>query len=192
MSRPPAGSTLVPRSLPHADFSAAKQACHQCRRRKLVSFISVALGATPLTIHIYFQKCDAQRPCATCVRSHANAIQTALPGAVIPDRPECTYDELPESQRDREPIPERTNSAGDGGIRSRYAQLEHRIGISLLPPLLFTTPLERPQYGTRTQGNVLGAFFDELLVNLAHSSMHSFYPLYLYLPSPLESRCTLD
>jgi len=115
-----------------ANRSTAKQACHQCRRRKLVSLPS--LLPTPYSYTIPpIQKCDAQRPCATCIRSHANAIQTALPGAIIPERPECTYDELPESQRDRDPIPERTLSAGDGGTRSRYAQLEHRIGISFYP-----------------------------------------------------------
>jgi len=116
--------------------------------------LSCTLSHTPLTIPSFHpsQKCDAQRPCATCVRSHANAIQTALPGAVIPERPECTYDELPESQRDREPIPERTNSAGDGGIRSRYAQLEHRIGISSFvhhtpraPPITASEPGQSPR-----------------------------------------------
>ena len=139
-------------------------------------YLSCTLSDPSQSFYTSIQKCDAQRPCATCVRSHANAIQTALPGAVIPDRPECTYDELPESQRDREPIPERTNSAGDGGIRSRYAQLEHRIGISFYHLFCSPHPLSALNYGTRTQGNVLGAFFDELLVNLPHSSMHSFSP----------------
>ncbi|KZT21176.1 hypothetical protein NEOLEDRAFT_1121516 [Neolentinus lepideus HHB14362 ss-1] len=73
------------------------QACHQCRRRKLYS--------------------DAKRPaCSTCVRSHAHAVNHAPAGVDIPPRPECTYDEIPET----------TVSASEGP-KSRYERLENRI-----------------------------------------------------------------
>ncbi|KAF9229394.1 hypothetical protein BS17DRAFT_19414 [Gyrodon lividus] len=49
------------------------QACHQCRRRKM--------------------RCDARRPCSTCVRSHSHAIAHAQPGIQLPPYPECTFDE---------------------------------------------------------------------------------------------------
>jgi hypothetical protein len=138
----------------------------------------------------FIQKCDAQRPCATCVRSHANAIQTALPGAVIPERPECTYDELPESQRDREPIPERTNSAGDGGIRSRYAQLEHRIGTSSFVYHTPRAPSTTAPTATEPGQSPRRFFLTRCLsISFARSFEHSFH--LLHVPSPLESRLAL-
>ncbi|GBE77868.1 hypothetical protein SCP_0107500 [Sparassis crispa] len=54
------------------------QACHQCRRRKL--------------------KCDAKRPCSTCLRSHKYALSHAPAGAELPPHPECTYDDIPEEE----------------------------------------------------------------------------------------------
>lgn len=36
---------------------------------------------------------DAQRPCSTCVRSHAHALTHAPRGAALPEHPECTFDE---------------------------------------------------------------------------------------------------
>jgi len=36
---------------------------------------------------------DAQRPCSTCVRSHAHARSHAPGGVALPERPECTFDE---------------------------------------------------------------------------------------------------
>ncbi|KAJ1311026.1 hypothetical protein OPQ81_009532 [Rhizoctonia solani] len=48
------------------------QACHQCRKRKL--------------------RCDAQKPCSTCVRSHRFA--SSSNPALLHTEPECTYDEL--------------------------------------------------------------------------------------------------
>ena len=39
------------------------------------------------------QLSDAQRPCSTCVRSHAHALSHAPAGIIIPERPECTFDE---------------------------------------------------------------------------------------------------
>ncbi|KIK99029.1 hypothetical protein PAXRUDRAFT_30764 [Paxillus rubicundulus Ve08.2h10] len=50
------------------------QACHQCRRRKM--------------------RCDAKRPCSTCVRSHSHATVHAQPGIQLAPFPECTYDEV--------------------------------------------------------------------------------------------------
>ncbi|CCA69156.1 hypothetical protein PIIN_03056 [Serendipita indica DSM 11827] len=66
-------------------------------------------------------KCDAQRPCSTCKRSHANALATQMPGTDVPPEPVCTYDELPEPKDHVERMP------GDGGTRGRYERLESRI-----------------------------------------------------------------
>ncbi|KAA1467928.1 hypothetical protein DENSPDRAFT_833103 [Dentipellis sp. KUC8613] len=71
------------------------QACHQCRRRKL--------------------KCDAQRPCSTCVRSHAHAVSHAPAGVLLPDHPECTFDEVAGQSVPPEPA------------KNRYEKLENRI-----------------------------------------------------------------
>ncbi|CAE6506917.1 unnamed protein product [Rhizoctonia solani] len=49
------------------------QACHQCRKQK--------------------RKCDARRPCKSCVRAHANVIANAVKrGKPFPARPDCIYD----------------------------------------------------------------------------------------------------
>ncbi|KAF9452679.1 hypothetical protein P691DRAFT_179047 [Macrolepiota fuliginosa MF-IS2] len=80
----------------HPNVLKRNQACHQCRRRKL--------------------KCDAKRPCSTCVRSHAHQLNHAPPGSNIPPRPDCTFDEIAE-----------TNPAPAEGPKSRYERLENRI-----------------------------------------------------------------
>jgi hypothetical protein len=79
---------------------------------------------TSITIHLRapLQKCDAQRPCATCKRSHANQLATAMPGTDVPPEPVCTYDELPEPKEAVE------KHHGEGGIRAKYERLEMRIG----------------------------------------------------------------
>ncbi|KAH7344812.1 hypothetical protein B0J17DRAFT_16130 [Rhizoctonia solani] len=71
------------------------QACHQCRKRKL--------------------KCNAQKPCATCAKSHRLAVASnpALSGT----QPECTYDEF--TPENPPPVPE--------GPRAKYQRLEARI-----------------------------------------------------------------
>ncbi|KAF8603155.1 hypothetical protein BDV93DRAFT_173771 [Ceratobasidium sp. AG-I] len=49
------------------------QACHQCRKQK--------------------RKCDAHRPCKSCVRAHANVIANLVKrGKPFPAHPDCVYD----------------------------------------------------------------------------------------------------
>ncbi|KAG1881772.1 hypothetical protein C8R48DRAFT_14824 [Suillus tomentosus] len=74
------------------------QACHQCRRRKL--------------------KCDARRPCSTCVRSHKHARDHAQPGVNLPERPECTFDEVATTE---------TPSTPSDSPKNRFERLETRI-----------------------------------------------------------------
>ncbi|KZT75140.1 hypothetical protein DAEQUDRAFT_720354 [Daedalea quercina L-15889] len=74
------------------------QACHQCRRRKL--------------------KCDAKRPCSTCVRSHAYAVAHAPAGAELPPQPHCTFDEV----SDNDDSPEVVENP-----KARFERLENRI-----------------------------------------------------------------
>ncbi|TFK41060.1 hypothetical protein BDQ12DRAFT_600361 [Crucibulum laeve] len=83
----------------HPNVLKRNQACHQCRRRKLVSYNS-----------------DAKRPCSTCVRSHAHAVSHAPPGANLPTNPECTFDDVVE-----------TNTTTTDGPKTRYERLENRI-----------------------------------------------------------------
>lgn len=80
-------------SASHPNVLKRNQACHQCRRRKL--------------------KCDAQRPCSTCVRSHAHALSHAPAGIEPPERPECTFDEGPMGAQE--------------APKNRYEKLENRI-----------------------------------------------------------------
>ncbi|KAG2044739.1 hypothetical protein BDR03DRAFT_848081 [Suillus americanus] len=79
------------------------QACHQCRRRKLVNACSTS---------------DARRPCSTCVRSHKHARDHAQPGANLPERPECTFDEVATTE---------TPSAPSDSPKNRFERLETRI-----------------------------------------------------------------
>ncbi|KIJ45623.1 hypothetical protein M422DRAFT_29742, partial [Sphaerobolus stellatus SS14] len=58
---------------------------------------------------------NAQRPCSTCVKSHANARAISGPAAV-PPHPECTYDEVPEPRPQAQDPP-----------KSRYQRLESRL-----------------------------------------------------------------
>ncbi|KZT05881.1 uncharacterized protein LAESUDRAFT_726455 [Laetiporus sulphureus 93-53] len=73
------------------------QACHQCRKRKL--------------------KCDAKRPCSTCVRSHSYAVAHAPAGAELPPHPHCTFDEVSEAD---------TNDLFEHP-KTRFERLENRI-----------------------------------------------------------------
>ncbi|KLO14473.1 hypothetical protein SCHPADRAFT_920667 [Schizopora paradoxa] len=83
-------------SAPMPPVLKRNQACHQCRRRKL--------------------KCDANRPCATCVRSHRNAVNHAAPGTEVPPL-ECTFDDVAENGADApHPVP-----------KTRLEKLENRI-----------------------------------------------------------------
>lgn len=72
------------------------QACHQCRKRKL--------------------KCDAKRPCSTCVRSHNHAVAHAGPDAALPPFPDCTFDEVKDQGFSSSDTP-----------KSKYEKLENRI-----------------------------------------------------------------
>ncbi|KAF8807498.1 hypothetical protein BYT27DRAFT_7189569 [Phlegmacium glaucopus] len=94
LQRSPTSSTnpLIAAPSAHPNVLKRNQACHQCRRRKL--------------------KCDAKRPCSTCVRSHAHG---ALRAPTITKEPECTYDEVTEV------------AATPEGPKNRYERLEHRI-----------------------------------------------------------------
>ncbi|KAJ1311249.1 hypothetical protein OPQ81_009748 [Rhizoctonia solani] len=80
---------------PTTQILKRNQACHQCRKRKL--------------------KCNAQKPCATCAKSHRLAVASnpALNGT----QPECTYDEF--TPENPPPVPE--------GPRAKYQRLEARI-----------------------------------------------------------------
>ncbi|KAF8168005.1 hypothetical protein B0H34DRAFT_683893 [Crassisporium funariophilum] len=80
----------------HPNVLKRNQACHQCRRRKL--------------------KCDAKRPCATCVRSHAHALSHAPPGTTMASNPDCTFDDVAE-----------VSTAVPEGPKNRYERLENRI-----------------------------------------------------------------
>lgn len=92
----PSISSLPGSSAPHPNVLKRNQACHQCRRRKM--------------------KCDAKRPCSTCVRSHAHATLHASPGTVLPPHPDCTFDAVVETT-----VP--TNESP----KTRYERLENRI-----------------------------------------------------------------
>ncbi|CEL54794.1 hypothetical protein RSOLAG1IB_07328 [Rhizoctonia solani AG-1 IB] len=68
------------------------QACHQCRKRKM--------------------RCDAQKPCSTCVKSH-RFTAFGNPDLLLTE-PECTYDEIAQEGAQSKP-------------RTKYQVLESRI-----------------------------------------------------------------
>jgi hypothetical protein len=85
---------------------------------------------------------DAQRPCSTCVRSHAHALSHAPAGVILPERPECTFDEgnvlfftsLALFFRPKRFKPSWTvaSSAGPEAPKNRYEKLENRISSYIL------------------------------------------------------------
>ncbi|EKM55966.1 uncharacterized protein PHACADRAFT_256950 [Phanerochaete carnosa HHB-10118-sp] len=105
------------------------QACHQCRKRKL--------------------KCDAKRPCSTCLRSHAYALSHAPPSerSSLPPKPECTYDEVSTAEP-----PEQTPPAP----KTRYEKLESRINEleSLLKERATRSPTPSPSSLSARPSNV--------------------------------------
>ncbi|THV04844.1 PDT-domain-containing protein [Dendrothele bispora CBS 962.96] len=61
------------------------------------------------------QKCDAKRPCSTCVRSYNHAVSHAPAGTEQPPVLECTFDEPPE------------HNSGTDAPKTKYERLESRI-----------------------------------------------------------------
>ncbi|KAI0337616.1 hypothetical protein BDW22DRAFT_1363876 [Trametopsis cervina] len=74
-------------------------ACYQCRKRKL--------------------KCDARRPCSTCVRAHAYLVDHPPPGVQPPAHPSCSYNEESDDEDHRE-----GNDEGYKKLESRISELE--------------------------------------------------------------------
>ncbi|KAF8609570.1 hypothetical protein BDV93DRAFT_148252 [Ceratobasidium sp. AG-I] len=89
------GSTTAASQAATAQSLKRNQACHQCRKRKL--------------------KCNAQKPCATCAKSHRLAV--AANPTLVGTEPECTFDEF--TPENPPPPPE--------GPRAKYQRLENRI-----------------------------------------------------------------
>ncbi|KAG1885805.1 hypothetical protein F4604DRAFT_1918485 [Suillus subluteus] len=92
------------------------------KRNQVLDFFSF----TPKALKLCFRpatsaegaNCDARRPCSTCVRSHKHARDHAQPGANLPERPECTFDEVATTE---------TPSAPSDSPRNRFERLETRI-----------------------------------------------------------------
>ncbi|CAL1695475.1 unnamed protein product [Somion occarium] len=71
-------------------------------------------------------KCDARRPCAGCIRSHAYALAHAPQGIDVPQEPDCTYDEGAEIPEDVE-TPEDREKAGI--LENKIKKLETLLRI---------------------------------------------------------------
>ncbi|KAJ7597136.1 hypothetical protein C8J56DRAFT_919311 [Mycena floridula] len=88
----------MPKVQSTANILKRNQACHQCRKRKL--------------------KCDAKRPCSTCVKSFSFAVSHSAPGTQLPSAPECTFDDVQENG---------ASSLESPTAKSKYEKLETRI-----------------------------------------------------------------
>ncbi|KAJ2928849.1 hypothetical protein H1R20_g8248, partial [Candolleomyces eurysporus] len=91
----------------------------------------MCLNGIKLAINAGKESCDAKRPCSTCARSHAHAVSHAPPGASLPSKPECTFDESEASStplfaltdmQESEPVP-----AVSDAPKNKYERLENRI-----------------------------------------------------------------
>ncbi|RXW24745.1 hypothetical protein EST38_g1100 [Candolleomyces aberdarensis] len=91
----------------------------------------MCLNGIKLAINVDEESCDAKRPCSTCARSHAHAVSHAPPGANLPSKPECTFDESEASStplfaltdmQESEPIPTVSDAP-----KNKYERLENRI-----------------------------------------------------------------
>ncbi|CAE6385679.1 unnamed protein product [Rhizoctonia solani] len=111
------------------------QACHQCRKRKMLQFS------------------DAQKPCSSCVKSHRFAV-FGNPDLLLTE-PECTYDNVTSEGISAKP---RTKyQALEGRIHELESLLERQskekellvttAGPSGTQPSPLTTPVETPRGG---------------------------------------------
>ncbi|KAG9009730.1 hypothetical protein FRB90_008175 [Tulasnella sp. 427] len=66
------------------------QACHQCRKKKLLKTFTENLLRTPIASEMPRIRSDAQQPCSACIKTHAYAVKTHP--ATAPANPDCTYD----------------------------------------------------------------------------------------------------
>ncbi|TFK77005.1 hypothetical protein BDN72DRAFT_754042 [Pluteus cervinus] len=143
MPRAPQSRQSVPDQLapnPHPNVLKRNQACHQVR---------------VLTT----SKSDAKRPCSTCVRSHTHALAHAAPGASLPPKPECTFDDAAEA----------TTTVAESP-KNRYERLENRINEleALLRQKESDSSSPGAQYSTMSQvGTSPQAMHSTLELNLA-------------------------
>ncbi|EJD03967.1 uncharacterized protein FOMMEDRAFT_19284 [Fomitiporia mediterranea MF3/22] len=132
------------------------QACHQCRRRKL--------------------KCDARRPCSTCVRSHKNTVSHAPPGAEVPPL-ECTFDEVQENGAQPHSAP-----------KNRYERLENRINE--LEALLRQKEEEeehpRPSISTNTSAPAILSLTGQPINSFSDSSNQEYINTLPYIQKPFS------
>ncbi|KZV77049.1 hypothetical protein PENSPDRAFT_645787 [Peniophora sp. CONT] len=111
----PSSSSSVNGYTPSPQTLKRNQACHQCRKRKL--------------------KCDAKRPCSTCLRSLAHAKAHPQPGVFLPETPDCTYDDPAPPSAPEPPKP-------------RYEKLDTRLPMGDLESILSTQINQSPpDYG---------------------------------------------
>ena len=106
----------------------------------------------------FFSACDslsdAQKPCSTCVRSHAHALSHAPRGVVLPEHPDCTFDEGTGRIFDRPPavqpfkpheVVASSAEAHEEAPKTRYEKLENRISsysiIHMCPSCATSHPL---------------------------------------------------
>ncbi|QRV91433.1 Fungal specific transcription factor domain [Ceratobasidium sp. AG-Ba] len=104
-----AGSASTSASTTAASALKRNQACHQCRKRKL--------------------KCNAQKPCATCTKSHRLAV--AANPTLAGTEPECTFDEF--SAENPPPPPEGPEQNELESLLKEQASKEANTGPASLP-----------------------------------------------------------
>ncbi|KAL5535512.1 hypothetical protein ACEPAF_3606 [Sanghuangporus sanghuang] len=79
------------------------------------------------------QKCDARRPCSTCVRSHKNTVSHAPPGVEVPLL-ECTFDEPTENGVQQHAAPKNKYERLENRISELEALLRQKDEDSMSPP----------------------------------------------------------
>ncbi|KAH9920606.1 uncharacterized protein B0H18DRAFT_1023541 [Fomitopsis serialis] len=169
---------------PHA--LRRNQACHQCRKRKLVST----------------HPADAKRPCTTCIRSHAYALSHAPPGAqmprartahmiwVIPDLSGLQQQDPPEGRLEKleNRIAELETLLAESAAQGRPSHIP--IDPSLLPDSghnvqqMRTCPPLRPHAQTGALNSLAEAA--ALSVNSHQMQIEEEIPLHVPRPHPIE------
>ncbi|KAF8325796.1 uncharacterized protein EI90DRAFT_3071770 [Cantharellus anzutake] len=136
-----ASVTETTRNARHNPHLPRNQACHQCRKKKL--------------------KCDAGRPCSTCVKAHAHKVAPLMvKGQPFDPNPSCTYDEPADESSSREIGPSQTQPQSSSSGVADTKTTPNLIGQTPYPiiasePPLGPSPAEYPiifpensRYGT--------------------------------------------
>ncbi|KAI0337608.1 hypothetical protein BDW22DRAFT_1363864 [Trametopsis cervina] len=105
------------------------EACHHCRKRKL--------------------KCDARRPCTSCLRTHGHLVDNAPVGAVLPPYPDCVYDQPEPARNDSKKLEDKI-----GELESQLERMKIELVVAQAQTFSGSHSSDSASQSTPSQGTV--------------------------------------